>query len=546
VSGGQAISGTVQQFTTSASPPQTPIAQTGDATEVGSTDAILNGTVNPGGPATVSYQFAYGTSATDLSQSTTATDQPGGTTAAPVQAAVSGLSASTTYFYRLDITFNGTTYSGSVQSFTTSAVPPPQTPIAQTQDATQVGSTDAILNGTVNPGGPATVSYHFAYGTSAASLNQSTTATDQPGGTTAAPVQAAVSGLSASTTYFYRLDITLNGTTYSGSVQSFTTSAAPPPPQTPIAGTGGATQVRDSSAVLNGTVNPGGPAGVTYQFSYGTSAASLNQSTTATDQAGATIATPVQAFVGGLSAGTTYFYRLDITFNGTTYSGSVQSFTTVVPAPSVETGSANVHGVSATISGTVDPNGFDTSYNFEFGTKEGRYTESSASASAGSGRSAENVSATLAGLRPHTTYHYRLVATSVGGTAAGADRTFRTGAKRPHAPRFSFKLKQSALGAAVTHGLRVTFSCSSACQASVTAFRVLPGFARAASLPVTLARGAGRLQRAGTAALTLHFTRAARRHLPSAKKLMLIVTGAAGNGGSETTANVQTVMLRRR
>ena len=37
------------------------------------------------------------------------------------------------------------------------------------------------------------------------------------------------------------------------------------------------------------------------------------------------------------------------------------------------------------------------------------------------------VSATLSGLLPGTTYHYRLVATNADGTSAGADATFTAG-----------------------------------------------------------------------------------------------------------------------
>lgn len=41
------------------------------------------------------------------------------------------------------------------------------------------------------------------------------------------------------------------------------------------------------------------------------------------------------------------------------------------------------------------------------------------------------MSADLAGLAPETTYHYRVVADSLGGTALGADRTFTTGDGSP-------------------------------------------------------------------------------------------------------------------
>jgi hypothetical protein len=375
-------------------------------------------------------------------------------------------------------------------------------------------------------------------------MTSSTLLTAAPAGHSSTAVSASVQGLSPSTTYFYRLDDVAGGRTTSGSVRSFKTNVAPPPQQTPVSGTGAATRIRTNSAIVSGTVNPGGLSRVAYRFSYGTSAVSLNRATARMNHAGGNTATRVHAEIAGLRPYTTYFYRLDVTLAGVTRSGSVRSFKTWAPAPSVKTGSAKALGVSATISGRVDPNRFATQYHFELGTIRGRYTTGSASASAGSGRSAQPVGATLTGLRPHTAYHYRLVATSVGGTVIGADKTFKTGAAPPRPPRFSFKLQHSTLRDALAHGLRVAFACSSACQASASAFPVLAGTARAASLPVTVARGSASLRRKGAGVMTLQFTPAARRHLRGLKTGTLLVTGAAGNGGGGTIANVEIVMLR--
>jgi hypothetical protein len=85
-----------------------------------------------------------------------------------------------------------------------------------------------------------------------------------------------------------------------------------------------------------------------------------------------------------------------------------------------------VNSSSATITGTVNPNGQATTYHFEWGTTSA-YGHSTASASAGSGTSNQAVSVSLSGLAPHTTYHYRVVASNATGTAMAADRTFKTG-----------------------------------------------------------------------------------------------------------------------
>jgi phosphodiesterase/alkaline phosphatase D-like protein len=94
--------------------------------------------------------------------------------------------------------------------------------------------------------------------------------------------------------------------------------------------------------------------------------------------------------------------------------------------PNATTGSAtNVNQSSATVSGTVNPNGNDTTYHFEYGTTTS-YGANTAPAGAGSGTSDATVSANLTGLASSTTYHYRLVAVSSGGTTDGADQTFTT------------------------------------------------------------------------------------------------------------------------
>jgi streptogramin lyase len=94
--------------------------------------------------------------------------------------------------------------------------------------------------------------------------------------------------------------------------------------------------------------------------------------------------------------------------------------------PQATTGdAASVNGVGATLTGTVNPFGAAASYAFQIGstTAYGAVTPSSLLA-ARSGPTAISVNA--AGLQPNTLYHYRLVATSAGGTTNGADRTFST------------------------------------------------------------------------------------------------------------------------
>jgi hypothetical protein len=82
---------------------------------------------------------------------------------------------------------------------------------------------------------------------------------------------------------------------------------------------------------------------------------------------------------------------------------------------------------SATMSGSINPNGFETSYQFEYGTTTAYGSKAPAlPKSIGSGSSPVNVSETVEGLAAETTYHFRLVSTNVKGTIKGPDQTFTT------------------------------------------------------------------------------------------------------------------------
>ena len=61
------------------------------------------------------------------------------------------------------------------------------------------------------------------------------------------------------------------------------------------------------------------------------------------------------------------------------------------------------------VSGTVDPNGSATTYHVEYGA-DTTYGAQTTDASAGSGSTGLLVTATVTGLAPQTTYHYRFVA----------------------------------------------------------------------------------------------------------------------------------------
>jgi hypothetical protein len=107
------------------------------------------------------------------------------------------------------------------------------------------------------------------------------------------------------------------------------------------------------------------------------------------------------------------------------------TFNAVGAAPTATTGSAtNITTNSATLTGTVNPNGLATTVYFQWGTSPS-YGNSTPSQSIGSGTSTVNVSANLSGLLPNTTYYYRIVASNSAGTTYGSGMSFRTNSLPP-------------------------------------------------------------------------------------------------------------------
>ncbi|MGE0086681.1 MAG: hypothetical protein AB7S75_19935 [Desulfococcaceae bacterium] len=96
----------------------------------------------------------------------------------------------------------------------------------------------------------------------------------------------------------------------------------------------------------------------------------------------------------------------------------------VIAKPTVTTGSATaVSSSSATLNGTVNPNGAATNYYFEYDLTTA-YETSTPIASAGSGTVSVSVNANISGLSAGMIYHFRLAATNSEGTTLGNNQTF--------------------------------------------------------------------------------------------------------------------------
>ncbi len=180
-----------------------------------------------------------------------------------------------------------------------------------------------------------------------------------------------------------------------------------------------------TTATLNGTLNGQGKAGH-YFFQWGSTPA-LGSSTAPVAFSGSQEA--VTAALSELQAGATYFFRIVAeNENGSSY-GLLRELTTPTAVEKLSTGPVkSLQPDSATLSGSLAPNGFDARYYFQWGTSTsyGNQSPEPPGTDAGSEKGAVAAETAISGLAPNTIYHYRLIATNSFGTTFGQDQQFTT------------------------------------------------------------------------------------------------------------------------
>ena len=394
-------------------PTPVPIVTTNPATNVASFSATLNGSVNPrGATTTVSFQYGLTTSY----GSTTPMQTQTGNAVRPISAAISGLSASHLYHFRIVAHNGGGTVFGADRTFTTLSATGP--PVVATSPATLIASSSARLNGSVDPHG-LTTSISFQYGTTTS--YGSTTPMQSRSGNTFLTVSANISGLTANTLYHFRIVATNSAGTRFGGDRTFTTLS---PTGSPVAITNPATFIASFSSTLNGLLNPHGLT-TSVHYDYGPTT-SYGLTTAPQSRTGNTYLN-IPVGIGNLTANTTYHFRIVGSNSAGTSTGGDKTFTTLTAtgAPVVTTNAAtNVTASSATLNGSLDPHGLTTNVSFQYGTTTsyGRTTPMQSQ----TGNTYRNITANIGTLTPHTTYHFRIVATNSAGTRFGADKTFTT------------------------------------------------------------------------------------------------------------------------
>ncbi|HEY5045925.1 MAG TPA: hypothetical protein VII53_08725 [Solirubrobacteraceae bacterium] len=207
------------------------------------------------------------------------------------------------------------------------------------------------------------------------------------------------------------------------------------PVPVPIVTTGPTSTVEATTATtatLTGSIEPAGGLEATCEFRYG------NGLKAACEPAGpfSSSLNAVEAKISGLTLETTYGYRLLSTTSEGTTAGEEKTFTTlgkVVSPPTVSIAPvAPIGEHSATFNGEVNPNGAETTYQFEYSADGVNWTPLPTE-SAGEETSGVPVTQTVSGLTGHSPYRVRLAAenrcsggTTGCGPSTSSEETFST------------------------------------------------------------------------------------------------------------------------
>lgn len=561
---GSAITGTQSTTETIAPDPKTL-----PASSVTTTTAVLNGTLDANGTSTT-VTFEYSTNsnlanATSVSP-TTGTTPSTGTDPVTYTFNFTG-TAGTTYYYRIVGTANSA-YQGEILSFTLSEAA--SDPVAVTLNASSVTTSAATLNATVDPNLRSMIETRFVWSTSSTFASGNTTKIfyeqTEDGADTAIkevisganPIEFTYSltGLSNNTTYYFKIEsIWNNGTTditVNGGTKSFRTGSSTQTITFNGFGDQSFTTQSVSISVLTAGDRSGSVAGtawtssdLTPTFTSESAACSVNGTTVTFVSVGACVITASQD--GG-------------TVNATIYAAAEpvsRQFNITASAPTATTVAAgSVTATSAILNGTVNTGGSSsTTVTFTYGTDANLGGSPTSTAATQSPISANgNVSLTISGLTPGTTYYFRVSGTNESGTSSGSILNFQTTALAAisitaanftisyngSAPTFTASLTNGNLSAGdalgsytftfASTGGTPNYGPSTNVPTEVGTYSITPSAAvfssgSAANYTITYVAGTYTINKINQAALAL-----ANQSMGQSSTLTLSATGGSGSG----------------
>ncbi len=422
-------------------------------------------------------------------------------------------------------------------------------PTATTGAASSIGTTTATLNGTVIPGGQSTTA-QFQYGPTT-SYGSIAPVSGTFTGTTAQAVSANLTGLTPGTTYHFRATASNASGSTNGLDAQFTTTA----PDLAILATHTGNFIQGDNGdtytiiVTNvGNAASGGtvtvvdtlPAGLTATAISGASWNSTLGTLTCTrsDALAAGAAYPAITVTVNVSAGAAANVTNTATVSGGNDINSANNTATdptsiiAVSAPTATTGAATGVGTTtATLNGTVNPNGLSTTAQFQYGLTTA-YGTTNLVSGALTGTATQPVTTSLTGLSPGMTYHFLVSATNTLGAASGSDQTFSTTALVPDlAVAMSHTGNFTQGDAADAYTIIVTNLGTAASSGTVTVTDTPPS-----ALTITLMSGSGWSHNSSAATCTRSDALGAGAAYPP-----ITVTVAVSASAPASVTNVATV-----
>jgi hypothetical protein len=208
---------------------------------------------------------------------------------------------------------------------------------------------------------------------------------------------------------------------------------------------------------------------------------------------------------------------------------------------------------SATLIGSIDEIGVPTSYRFEYGPTTAYGSETPA-IDLGSEVTVLPVAATVAGLNPGTTYHFRLVATNKAGVGLGHDQTFTT-PPAPPAPSGSSSSPTPAFAGVTLVSTRLIFtgkfitlklSCPAGTAGGCSGQTKLSARRRTGTRRVVLGKARFSIAAGGRAKVRVRVSHAGLQRLRGVRRLRARTANAAHDGAGVSKTTVASVTVRRR